>query len=65
MNDVNKIPEPGRIEALEAALADIVNEARAAGMALCENELLVRLENIARRAESALCRPARQPPARR
>ncbi|HEV7368176.1 hypothetical protein [Arenibaculum sp.] len=47
--------QPSRREAeLEAALAEVLREATAARAALCEQELLVRLENIARRAEAAL-----------
>lgn len=42
---------------MEAALREILAQARAARSALCENELLVRLENIAREAEAALAAP--------
>lgn len=47
-----------RIRELEDAIADIAHQAQAAKMALCENELQIRLENILRRAEAAqrLCR---------
>ena len=41
-----------RIRELEAAIEEIAHQARLARMALCENELLIRLENIARRAEA-------------
>ena len=41
-----------RIRELEAAIEEIAHQARIAQMALCENELLIRLENIARRAEA-------------
>jgi len=53
-------PREARIADLEAALATIAEEARLAGTALCETELLVRIENIARLAEAALPKsPAR------
>jgi hypothetical protein len=42
-----------QIRRLEAAMDAIAQEARLAGMALCQNELLIRLENIARIAENA------------
>ena len=45
-------PRETRIRELEAAIEEIAHQARLAQMALCENELLIRLENIARRAEA-------------
>jgi hypothetical protein len=50
-------PRQVRIRELEKAIADIAHQARAARMALCENELLVRLENIARCAEAVRRQP--------
>ncbi len=44
--------QAARIRELEAAIDEIAHQARLARMALCENELLIRLENIARRAEA-------------
>ncbi|MCB9948593.1 MAG: hypothetical protein H6842_12365 [Rhodospirillaceae bacterium] len=46
--------QPGTAAELEDALEAIVREARLAGHALCRNEILVRLENIARIAREAL-----------
>ena len=45
-------PRDARIRNLEAAIADIAAEARAAAHALCAHELQMRLENIARRVEA-------------
>ena len=45
-------PRDARIRDLEAAIADIEAEARAAAHALCAHELQMRLENIARRVEA-------------
>ncbi|MDQ2102648.1 hypothetical protein [Azospirillum isscasi] len=45
-------PRDTRIRELEAAVADIAAEARAAAHALCAHELQMRLENIARRVEA-------------
>ncbi len=45
-------PRDARIRDLEAVIADIEAEARAAAHALCAHELQMRLENIARRAEA-------------
>lgn len=50
-------PRDVRIRELEDALAAIAHQARAARHALCEQELLVRLENIARRAAAAIGLP--------
>ena len=50
-------PRQVRLRELENAIADIAHQARAARMALCENELLVRLENIVRRAEAVQRQP--------
>lgn len=50
-------PRDARIRALEAAIADIAGEARAAAHALCAHELQMRLENIARRAEAVRAPP--------
>ena len=45
-------PRDARIRNLEAAIADIAAEARAAAHALCAHELQMRLENIVRRVEA-------------
>ena len=50
-------PRQVRIRELEKAIADIAHQVRAARMALCENELLVRLENIARCVEAVQRKP--------
>lgn len=57
MNDASD-PREARIRELEAAIEEISHQARIAQMALCENELLIRLENIARRAEAVRRRDA-------
>ncbi len=45
-------PREARLRALEAAIEDMAREARSARMALCQNELEIRLDNIIRRAEA-------------
>ena len=52
MSDAPEESRETRIRELEAAIEEIAHQARLAQMALCENELLIRLENIARRAEA-------------
>ncbi|MGQ9368454.1 hypothetical protein [Azospirillum sp. A39] len=53
-------PRDARIRELEAAIADVVAEARAAGHALCAHELQMRLENIVRRIEAVRPMPDRR-----
>ena len=53
-------PRETRIRELEAAIDEIAHQARLARMALCENELMIRLENIGRCAEAVRRRPAEE-----
>lgn len=47
-------PRDDRIRDLEDALRDVAREAASARAALCENELVIRLDNILARSLEAL-----------
>ncbi|AWK89902.1 hypothetical protein [Azospirillum thermophilum] len=47
-------PRDDRIRALEDALRDVAREAASARSALCENELVIRLDTILARSLGAL-----------